>query len=54
MEVALDLSLLQRRDAGQDLALEELERGTAAGGDVRHLLGEAGLLDRRDRVATPM
>eukprot|EP00964_Phaeocystis_antarctica_P164350 scaffold142275_cov60-Phaeocystis_antarctica.AAC.1 len=45
------LGLLERGHAGQDLALEELERGATAGGDVRHLLGEASLLHRRDRVA---
>ena len=45
------LGLLERGHAGQDLALEELERGAAAGGDVRHLLSETSLLHRRNRVA---
>merc|ERR1719424_1504077 len=40
------LRVLERGNARQDLALEQLERGAAAGRDVRHLLGEAGLLDR--------
>ena len=39
------------RDAGEDLAFEELEGGAAAGGDVAHLGRLAGLLDRGDRVA---
>ena len=38
-------------DARQLLALEELERGAAAGRDVGDLVGEAVLLDGRDRVA---
>ena len=45
------LRLLERGDARQHLALEELERRTAAGRDVRHLLGKARLLDGRDRIA---
>merc|ERR1719424_676429 len=45
------LGVLERGHAGQDLTLEELERGAAAGGDVRHLLREASLLDSRDGVA---
>merc|ERR1711871_1409658 len=40
------LGVLERGNARQDLALEQLERGAAAGRDVRHLLGEAGLLHR--------
>src|SRR5512142_883923 len=38
-------SLLQDLDAGQLAALDELERRAAAGGHVRHLLDEPGLLD---------
>ena len=38
-------------DAGQLAALEELERRAAAGRDVGHLVGEALLRDRGDRVA---
>ena len=38
-------------DARQLLALEELEGGPAAGRDVGHLVGQAVLLDGRDRVA---
>ena len=41
----------QRRDARQRPAAEELERRAAAGRDVRDAVGDAGLLDRRDRVA---
>ena len=41
----------QRRDAGQRPAAEELERRAAAGRDVRDPVGDAGLLDRRDRIA---
>lgn len=44
--------VLQSRHARQNLALQELQRRAAAGGDVCHLLGEAQLLDRRRRVAT--
>ena len=49
--VATNLRLVEGVDAGEHLALEELEGGAAAGGDVRHLVGEAGLLNRRDGVA---
>ena len=45
------LLVAQVGDAGQLLALEELEGGAAAGGDVGDLVGEAVLLDGRDRVA---
>jgi hypothetical protein len=41
----------QDLDAREDLALEHLERGAAAGGDVVDAVGEAGLVDRRDAVA---
>mmetsp|Transcript_56328 Transcript_56328/g.155511 ORF Transcript_56328/g.155511 Transcript_56328/m.155511 type:complete len:454 (+) Transcript_56328:206-1567(+) len=44
------LGLVKGGNAREDLALEELERGTAAGRDVRHLVGEAGLLDRSHGV----
>ena len=47
----LGIGRQQRGDAGQGLALEELERGAAAGADVAHLLGEAELLDGGHRVA---
>merc|ERR1711968_283101 len=47
-----DLRLLQRRDAREHLALEQLERRAAAGRDVRHLVSQAGLLDSRDGVTT--
>src|SRR4051812_23329785 len=39
------------RDAGQHPALEQLEAGTAAGGDVRDAVGQPELRDRRHRVA---
>merc|ERR1711966_461940 len=48
--VATNLRLVEGVDAGEHLALEELEGGAAAGGDVRHLVGEAGLLNRREGV----
>ncbi len=38
-------------DTGQDLTLEELERSTATGRDMRHLVGEAEQLDCCGRVA---
>ena len=38
--------VLQDGDAGQHLALEELEAGAAAGRDVREAIGELQLLDR--------
>merc|ERR1719152_822214 len=44
------LSLLERSDARQHLALEQLQRGATTGRDVRHLVGEASLLDGSDRV----
>ena len=37
--------LVEGRDSWKDLALQELERGTASGGNVGHLLGNTGLLD---------
>merc|ERR1719424_2364576 len=45
------LGLVERRDAREDFALEELERRAAARGDVGHLVREARLLDGRDGVA---
>ena len=36
---------------GEDLALQQLQAGAAAGGDVAHLLRHARLLHRRHRVA---
>src|SRR6185436_605934 len=41
----------QGLDAGEHLALEELEGGAAAGGDVRDLAGHARLLHRGGGVA---
>src|SRR5690606_22461809 len=41
----------ERRDRGQRLALEELEEGAAAGGDVGHAVGDPVLVDRGQRVA---
>src|SRR5271155_1484434 len=41
----------ERGDPGKDLALKELEAGSAAGGDVGDVGGDAGLLDGRDGVA---
>ena len=43
--------VLEDGDPGQLATLEELERGAAAGADVGHPVGEALLLDGRDRVA---
>merc|ERR1719486_1088939 len=45
------LGLVERGDAREDLALEELERRAAARGDVRHGVGEARLLDGGHGVA---
>src|SRR5262249_43766322 len=47
----LAMSLLQRRDPGQLLALEELERRAAAGRDVGHSLGDPGGVHRGHRVS---
>mmetsp|Transcript_11079 Transcript_11079/g.26960 ORF Transcript_11079/g.26960 Transcript_11079/m.26960 type:complete len:493 (+) Transcript_11079:174-1652(+) len=47
---ATRLRLVEGGHAGEHLALEELERRAAAGGDVGHLVGEARLLNRRDGV----
>ena len=41
----------ERRDAGQLLAGEELERRAAAGRDVPDAVGDPGLMDRGDRLA---
>ena len=41
----------QRLDARQRLPAEELERGAAAGRDVRDAIGDAGLVDGRHRIA---
>src|SRR3990172_10015089 len=43
--------LLERLEARQLAALDELERGAAAGGDVAHLGGEAHLLDGGGAIA---
>src|ERR1039458_4687497 len=45
------LLIRQRLHAGQFLAFQKLQRSPAAGGDVGDLVGYAGLVDRRDRVA---
>src|SRR5690348_3660100 len=41
----------QRREAGQDLPLEQLEAGAAAGGAAAHLVGELRLRDDGEAVA---
>ena len=41
-----DLLIQQARNARQLLTFQELQRSTAAGGNMRHLIGEAELLDR--------
>src|SRR5712664_1947297 len=46
-----ELPVRDRGDAGQSLSLDELERGAAPGRDMRHLAGEAELLDRLHRLA---
>jgi hypothetical protein len=54
LPVAGDEALAAHRehlDAGERLALDELERGAAAGGQVRHVVGEAELHERRGAVA---
>jgi len=45
------LLLVERGNAGQHLALQQLQRGAAAGGDVAHLLRDAGLLHGGHGVA---
>src|SRR5215203_4577240 len=45
------LLVRQCGETRQRLALEELERCSAAGGHVAHLLGESRLLHRRGRIA---
>src|SRR3990172_12556998 len=47
-----NLTVLQDNHAGKFLPFEELERGSAAGGDVCDLVRQAGAVDRRDRVAS--
>src|SRR5690606_14309375 len=42
---------VQHGDAGQFVALKHLQAGAAAGADVRHALGQAGLLDGCRRIA---
>lgn len=42
----IKLSVVERGHTRKDLALEQLERSTTAGGDVAHLGGEARLLYR--------
>lgn len=39
MHLCVHLGLVQGGDTGQDLALQQLQGGTAAGGDVGHLQG---------------
>ena len=51
-DFATKLSLVKGGHPGEQLALEELQGGSATGGDVGHLLGETGLLDSSDRVTT--
>mmetsp|Transcript_20964 Transcript_20964/g.51867 ORF Transcript_20964/g.51867 Transcript_20964/m.51867 type:complete len:365 (+) Transcript_20964:135-1229(+) len=46
------LCLVEGVNAREHLALEELERGAAPGGYVRHLVGEARHLNRGNGVAT--
>ena len=46
------LDLVKSINTREDLALEELEGSTAAGGDVAHLVGKAELLNSRDGIAT--
>mmetsp|Transcript_13005 Transcript_13005/g.22029 ORF Transcript_13005/g.22029 Transcript_13005/m.22029 type:complete len:479 (+) Transcript_13005:86-1522(+) len=46
------LSLVEGGDTGEDLALEQLEGGATAGGDVGHLVSEACHLDSGHGVTT--
>mmetsp|Transcript_13123 Transcript_13123/g.32741 ORF Transcript_13123/g.32741 Transcript_13123/m.32741 type:complete len:237 (+) Transcript_13123:381-1091(+) len=46
------LGFLERCNTGEHLALEQLKRSTAAGGNVRHLLSKPSFLHRGDRVTT--
>src|SRR3954467_5541618 len=45
------LALSERRQAGQLLALQKLQRSTATGRDVGDLVGQAALVDGGDRIA---
>ena len=45
------LILCQCGDAGEGFAFEEFEAGSASSGDVGDAVGDAGLLDGRDRVS---
>src|SRR5687768_4167302 len=51
MKGVLISSLRQRRDPRQRLPSEELERGAAAGRNVRDAIGHASLRDRGDGIA---
>ena len=41
--LGLGLGVVKRRHAGEDLTLEEFERGAASRGNVRHLRSQAWL-----------
>ena len=47
------LLLIEGGNARENLALQQLERGSASGGDVRHVAGAARLLGRGDGVPSP-
>ena len=50
--VVIRSRVVERRHAGELLALEELERRTAASGDVRHRWAKLHLLHGRHRITT--
>lgn len=58
MRSCVHLRLVQGSDAGQDLALQQLQRSAAASGDVGHLLGtigpSAGDYPKQAAAARPM
>ena len=48
----LCLGVVESGDTWQHLAFQQLKAGATTGGDVGHLLGEAGLLDSGHGVTT--
>jgi hypothetical protein len=46
------LNVVEGGNTGEDLALEEFQRGSTSGRDVRHVTGAAGQLGGGDRVTS--
>jgi len=47
-----NLCAVESGNAGKDTALEQLQRGTASSGDVRHLVGKTSLLDGGNGISS--